>query len=42
MHLLLILIVKDAAQARNLIKKGLLFKGIILTIEDFNTKERLI
>ena len=40
-HSLLILIVKDAAQARNLIKKGLLIKGTILTIEVFNIKERL-
>jgi len=41
-HLLLILTVKDTAQARDLVKKGLLFKGMILTIEEFNTKERLI
>jgi len=32
--------VKDAAQVRDLIKKGLLFEGTILIIEEFNTKER--
>jgi len=36
LSLSLCLLVKDVAQARDLFKKGSLFEGIILTIEELN------